>query len=160
MFLAGCNVPARENLRRPRITCQVIDTRRLRGDAARMTDISTDVTTTVDHYLAAWNERDPQRRAEWIERAWAPEGRLIDPPLEGAGHAGISDAAAAMHEHYAGHRFERTSGVDAHHDHLRFTWQLVGPDGAVAVAGIDVADLAADGRLARVVGFFGELPAR
>ena len=126
-----------------------------------MTDTSTDVTTTiVDDYLAAWNERDDQRRAELIERAWTPEGRLIDPPFEGEGHDGISQMAAVMHEHYAGHRFERTSGVDLHHEHLRFAWQLVGPDGAVAVAGVDVADLAPDGRLARVVGFFGDLPAR
>ena len=73
---------------------------------------------------------------------------------------GFSDVAAVMHEHYAGHAFERTSGVDAHNGHLRFAWALVGPDGAVAVSGVDVADLAADGRLARVVGFFGDLPAR
>jgi hypothetical protein len=125
-----------------------------------MTDITTEVTAVVDTYLAAWNERDPQRRAELIERVWAENGSLIDPPMSGEGHDGISDIAAAMHEHYAGHRFERTSGVDAHHDHLRFAWQLVGPDGEVAVAGLDVADLAADGRLARVVGFFGDLPAR
>jgi hypothetical protein len=125
-----------------------------------MTNTSTDVTTIVDDYLAAWNERDEQRRAALIERAWTPEGRLVDPPFEGEGHDGISQMAAVMHEHYAGHRFERTSGVDLHHDQLRFAWQLVGTDGAVAVAGLDVADLAPDGRLARVVGFFGDLPPR
>jgi hypothetical protein len=47
-----------------------------------------------------------------------------------------------------------------HHEHLRFAWRLVAPDGTIAVAGIDVADVAPDGRLARVVGFFGDLPAR
>jgi hypothetical protein len=133
---------------------------RPRSDAARMTDTSIDATTIVDDYLAAWNERDEQRRAELIERAWAPDGRLIDPPFEGEGHDGISQMAAVMHEHYVGHRFERTSGVDMHHSHLRFAWKLVGPDGEVAVAGIDVADLADDGRIARVVGFFGDLDAR
>jgi hypothetical protein len=130
---------------------------RLPGDAAGMTDTSIDVTTIVDDYLAAWNERDEQRRAELIRRAWAPDGRLIDPPFDGEGHDGISQMAAVMHEHYDSHRFERTSGVDMHHSHLRFAWQLVDPDGNVAVTGIDVADLADDGRLARVVGFFGDL---
>jgi SnoaL-like domain len=133
---------------------------RLLDDAARMTDTSIDATTIVDDYLAAWNERDEERRAELIERAWAPGGRLIDPPFEGEGHDGISQMAAVMHEHYDGHRFERTSGVDMHHQNLRFAWKLVRPDGEVAVAGIDVADLADDGRLARVVGFFGDLDAR
>jgi hypothetical protein len=143
-----------------RITSEVIDVTRPRRDAAAMTDTSTDITTVVDGYLAAWNERDEQRRADLIERAWAPDGRLIDPPFDGEGHDGISQMAAVMHEHYEGHRFERTSGVDMHHKHLRFAWRLVGPDGSVAVEGIDVADLAEDGRLARVVGFFGDLPAR
>jgi hypothetical protein len=121
---------------------------------------TTDITATVDAYLSAWNERDPQRRAELIERAWSEEGRLIDPPLAGEGHAAISDMAGAMHEHYAGHEFRRTSDVDAHHDQLRFAWELVGPDGTIAVTGLDVGELAPDGRLQRVTGFFGELPAR
>jgi hypothetical protein len=125
-----------------------------------MTDTSTDLTTVVDDYLAAWNERDAQPRAELIERVWTPGGRLIDPPFEGEGHNGISDMAAVMHEHYADHRFERTSGVDMHHRHARFAWRLIGPDGATAVEGIDIADLAEDGRLERVVGFFGELAER
>ena len=129
-------------------------------DPGAMTDTSTEVTTVVDDYLAAWNERDEQRRAQLIERAWAPDGRLVDPPFDGDGHDGISQMAAVMHEHYDGHRFERISGVDMHHEHLRFAWRLVGPDGTVAVEGIDVADVAPDGRLARVVGFFGDLPAR
>ena len=117
------------------------------------------VTTIVDGCLSAWNERNAQRRAELIERFWAPDGRLIDPPLTGDGHAAISAMAAAMHEHYAGHHFRRASGVDLQHDQLRFAWELVGPDGAVVLRGLDVGELAADGRLQRIAGFFGELPA-
>ena len=115
---------------------------------------------TVDRYLAAWNEPDPARRGELIAQVWAEDGRLIDPPLTGEGHDGISEMAAAMQQHYPGHRFRRTSGVDAHHDHLRFAWELVGPDGTVALTGLDVGELAEDGRLKRITGFFGELPAR
>jgi len=43
---------------------------------------------------------------------------------------------------------------------VRFGWELRGPDGAVAAAGIDVGGLASDGRFARITGFFGEVPAR
>ena len=120
---------------------------------------TTDITETVDGYLSAWNERDPERRAGLIRRVWSEHGRLVDPPLAGEGHDAISDMAAAMHEHYAGHRFRRTSDVDAHHDQLRFAWELVGPDGEVALTGLDVGELAADGRLLRVTGFFGDLDA-
>jgi len=117
-----------------------------------------DVTTTVDTYLSAWNEPDAARRAELIDQAWADDGRLIDPPLTGEGHDGISAMAEAMQQQFAGHRFRRSSGVDLHHDHLRFSWELVGPGGEVAIAGLDVGELAPDGRLRRITGFFGDLP--
>ena len=62
-----------------------------------------------------------------------------------------------MLAHYPAHRFERTTAVDTHHGVARYGWQLVGPDGSIAVAGLDVAELAADVRLTRVFGFFGPL---
>jgi hypothetical protein len=119
--------------------------------------MSNNVTTTIDTYLSAWNETDPERRAKLIESAWVDDGRLIDPPLTGEGHAGINDMSIALHTHYAGHQFRRASAIDEHHGYLRFAWELVGPDGTVALTGLDVGELADDGRLRRVTGFFGEL---
>ena len=118
----------------------------------------SNVATTVDTYLAMWNETDSDRRAELIEQAWAQEGRYVDPLLEAEGHGALSDMVAAVHEQYPGHRFHRTSGIDAHHDQVRFAWELAAPDGALTVAGIDVGTLGADGRLERIAGFFGEIP--
>ena len=120
----------------------------------------SDITKIVDAYLAMWNETDPARRAEHIDRAWARDGRYVDPKLEAEGRAALSDMVAAVHAGFPGHRFRRVSGIDNHHDELRFAWELVAPDGSIAVAGIDVGGLAPDGRLQRVTGFFGELPAR
>lgn len=118
-----------------------------------------DLDATVDAYLAMWNETDPDRRAETIARAWAADGSYVDPQLEARGHAALSELVAAVHERFPGHRFRRTSGIDAHHGEARFAWELAAPDGAITVAGLDVAALADDGRLQRVTGFFGELPA-
>jgi SnoaL-like protein len=120
----------------------------------------TDASATIDGYLAAYNERDPDRRDELIRAVWADDGRLVDPPLTGEGHRGISAMADAVHEQFPDHRFERRSAVDGHHDFVRFAWELVGPDGTVAVSGMDVGELAGDGRLRTIAGFFGELPAR
>ena len=119
----------------------------------------SDVDATIDTYLQLLNETDAERRAALVERVWTPDARWVDPPLESEGHTGISDMVAGIHEHFPGHRFRRVSGIDTHHDRLRFAWELVAPDGTVVVAGIDVGELAADGRLQRVTGFFGELPA-
>lgn len=118
-----------------------------------------DLKATVDTYLSARNETDPALRAELIERAWATDGRLIDPPIAAEGHAGINDLVSAQHAQFPGLRFRRSSGIDLHHDQLRFAWEFVGPGGAVALAGLDVGELAGDRRLQRITGFFGELPA-
>ena len=119
----------------------------------------SDVVTTVDTYLAMWNETDAVRRAEQIARAWAADGRYVDPMLEAEGHAALGEMVAAVQARFPGHRFYRTSGVDVHHDQVRFAWELRGPDGAVAAAGIDVGGLASDGRLSHITGSFGEVPA-
>ena len=66
---------------------------------------------------------------------------------------------AAVHEQFPGHTFRRTSGIDAHHNLIRFGWDLVGPDGSTTVAGLDVGIVADDGRLQRIGGFMGDLPA-
>ena len=65
---------------------------------------------------------------------------------------------AGVHQKFPGHRFRRVSGVDAHHDQVRFAWELAAPNGAIVVAGIDVGMLGPDGRLRQITGFFGELP--
>jgi hypothetical protein len=119
-----------------------------------------DVATTVDAYMAMWNEPDSTRRSEHVQRAWSEAGRYQDPVLESEGHAGLSEMVANVHAQFPGHRFRRVSAIDSHHDQIRFAWEFVAPDGTVTLTGIDVGIVAADGRLKRVVGFFGPLPER
>jgi SnoaL-like domain len=119
----------------------------------------SDVTTIVDTYLAMWNETDPKRRAQLVERAWAGNGCYVDPMLEAEGRAAINEMVTGVQGKFPGHRFRRLSAVDTHHDQLRFAWDLVTPEGAVVVAGIDIGALGSDGRLRRITGFFGEVPA-
>jgi hypothetical protein len=111
---------------------------------------------TVDTWLHAYGETDPAARAALIERVWAPDGVLVDPPFTGTGHAEISTLAGAAQGQFPGHTFRRSSEVDAHHDLARYTWELLGPDGTPALAGTDVVLLGQDGRLQYVAGFFGE----
>ena len=114
-----------------------------------------DLTAIVDLHLHAYSEPNAAKRAELVVAAWDETGRLMDPPFEGTGHAAIVALTDTVLEHFPGHTFRRTTDVDSHHGVGRYGWELVGPDGTVAVAGIDVVDVAADGRLQRVVGFFG-----
>jgi len=118
----------------------------------------SEIATTVDTYLAMWNETDSGRRADLIERAWNENGRYVDPLNEAEGHGSLSDMVAAAQQQYPGHRFRRTSGIDTHHNQVRFTWEVTGPDGALTVAGTDVGVLGSDGRLEQIAGFFGDVP--
>lgn len=118
----------------------------------------SDITTTIDTYLTAYGEDDPGRRAELTAQAWHPDGTLADPPMDATGHEELDAMFVVVQAQFPGHTFRRTSAVDAHHGVARYSWDLVAPDGTVALSGLDVAVPDDDGRLRRVVGFFGDLP--
>jgi hypothetical protein len=118
---------------------------------------TTDLTALVDTHLAAYCEPDPAKRATLVAEVWSAHGRLVDPPFDGAGHDGIAAMADTVLTHYAGHRFERTTPVDEHHGHARYGWALVAPDGTPAVTGTDFVELAPDGTIRCIIGFFGDL---
>jgi SnoaL-like domain len=111
--------------------------------------------TSIDRYFDAWNEADPKARLALVEQAWASDGRYVDPLSDVEGHEGFSAMVAGVQQQLAGHRLRRTSPIDRHHDQVRFEWEIVGPDGTVAVAGVDYGELAEDGRLQSIGGFFG-----
>lgn len=116
------------------------------------------IATLVDGWLAAYADPDAARRLAAIREGWNPDGRLVDPPMEARGHQGISDQAATLLAQFPGHRFERSTAIDAHHQFLRYGWKLVDANGAAVLEGLDVVELDVDGRLLRVVGFFGAQP--
>jgi hypothetical protein len=123
-----------------------------------MNEITTQTTLhdTIDTHLRAYAEPDPTLRADLIGQVWAADGRLFDPPFDGTGPAAITALGDVLLQHYPAHRFERTTAVDEHHGFARYGWALIGPDGAAAVTGTDIATVGDDGRLAQVVGFFGD----
>ena len=120
----------------------------------------TNTVVMIDTYLDAYGEADAERRAELIHESWAPNGTLVDPPLDPAtGHAELPALFGVVQTHYPNHTFRRVTGVDQHHEFARYGWELVSADGVVAFGGTDVAEFGADGRIVRVTGFIGELPA-
>ena len=121
------------------------------------TETTTDATALVDGYLAMWLETDAARRAERIAAVFTEDGRHVDPNADARGHDGLAEMIGAVHEQFAGFQLRRTTAIDQHHDQLRFGWEITAADGSPIVAGIDVAEVAADGRLAQVAGFWGDL---
>ncbi|KVL13612.1 nuclear transport factor 2 family protein [Burkholderia cepacia] len=113
----------------------------------------------IDRYFDAWNEPDVARRRALIDATYASDAAYRDPLMAGDGHAGIDAMIAAVQARFPAFRFRRTTDVDAFGQHLRFSWALVSPDGAVIVKGSDFGTVDASGRLATVTGFIDEMPA-
>lgn len=113
--------------------------------------------TTVERYFAMWNEPDADRRAGYVARAWAEDGRYLDPALQAEGHEALGQMVEGVHAQFPGCRLRQVGAIDMHHNTIRFGWELVDAEQSVVVAGIDVGVLAPDGRLQSITGFFGDL---
>jgi len=112
---------------------------------------------SLDHMLAAWNEREPERVRAHLEKALSPEVVFIDPSV--LTH-GIDEFEANVHEvqgRLPGASYRRASGVDLHHNVVRYAWEIH-RDGQLVLPGFDVTELDEEGRVLRVLGFFGPLP--
>ena len=116
------------------------------------------VESTIEAYVATWNETDPARRRAGIARAWAEAGRYRDPVMASDGHAGMDAMLAGVQAKFPGFVLRRTSKVDAHNGAARFTWSLGPAAGPSVVEGVDFCELTPDGQLIEVVGFIDKMP--
>lgn len=111
-------------------------------------------------YVAAWNEPDAATRLKILERCWADDGAYVDPNVELRGQSALCEHISKVQAGRPGARLEMMSGVELHHHVVRFLWRLVRADGRAGETSIDVGEVDADGRLTKIVGFFGEPPKR
>jgi len=116
------------------------------------------IESTIEAYVATWNETDPGRRRAGIARAWAEKGSFRDPVMASDGHAGVDAMLAGVQAKFPGFVLRRTSKVDAHNGAARFTWSLGPAAGPSVVEGVDFCALSPDGRLVEVVGFIDKAP--
>lgn len=113
----------------------------------------------ADRYLAAWNETDPAARSAAMADLFTDDVRYTDPLGSADGRSALDATIGAVQERFPGFVFRLAGPADAHHDQLRFTWEL-GPAGQEApIAGFDVAVVDDSGRIATVLGFLDRVPA-
>jgi len=108
--------------------------------------------------LAAWKEKDTQRRRELVDALWTENGSYTDPLADATGRAEIDGLIGAVQQQFPDFVFTLGGPVDAHHEQARFTWHL-GPAGAEpAVIGFDVAVLNGGNQIRSVYGFLDKVP--
>lgn len=124
----------------------------------------------ADHYVALWNEPDPDQRRKLIEELWTEDGaHILQPPqeirdiaarpgiglsatLEARGHTALEARATSAHEEFVASgafRFRRRDNVESVADVVKFNWEMVSTDGQVVGVGLEFLVLAPDGRIRR-----------
>jgi len=107
-------------------------------------------------YVAAWNERDPARRAALIEACWAAEARLVSHGRTYRGRADLEAAIVAFQADPQWARVRLTSVIDAGGTTFRFRGVAERHDGTTAEA-TDAGEVDADGRILLILTFNGRL---
>lgn len=108
-------------------------------------------------YCEAWSVSDRGRRDLLLRQSVVDDVLYLDPTVEVAGVSALGAHIGSVVARYPGARITITSALDIHHRFLRFAWQKTLADGSSLPEGVDVCEVADDGRLQKIVGFFGPL---
>ena len=119
----------------------------------------TDMPESFQAMLDAWNETDPDKIRGHLDRALDPEVEFADPDNHIRGIDAFEEMVRTFRARYPDGTAEHTSGLNCHHNRYRYSW-LVSVGGKPAVPGMDVTEVNAEGKVVRVDGFFGDLPAK
>lgn len=118
-----------------------------------------DLRTTVDRYLAFWNESSSERRDDLLREVFAPNASYQGPLLAGVHHDGIRKASGQLKEHLPDHRFLCNGTVDIYQRAVRLPWAIIAPDGErVFATGVDFGTFDDDGRLKSITAFLDLWP--
>jgi hypothetical protein len=109
-------------------------------------------------YMAAFVEHDAERRLALLAEALSPTAEIWGPSRVFTGYAEISEKIAGFHKNWPNCRLVLSGGLITFRNTCHFPKAIVGPDGQVRAAGHSVAELASDGRIQRVLAFWGAHP--
>lgn len=111
----------------------------------------------IASYDRAWNASTADERRRLLEQCVTDDCELIEPRGRFAGRQAIADRINGFSERFPGARVDITTNVDEHHGVARYGWRIVDADGKPLLEGIDVVERGADGKLGKIVMFFGAL---
>ena len=112
------------------------------------------LASAADSFFAAWSEKDEGRRRATLAAVACEDVTFADAFSCTSGIDDLVLHLAAAQTHMPGMVLERVGDVRQCQGTAVVDWMAKGPDGAVRGRGTNVLEVAPDGRLARIVGFW------
>jgi hypothetical protein len=113
--------------------------------------MSVDIEGFVDRYVAMWNESNPERRGQVVRILFSENAIDFTSTREVRGQQDIEARVAASYDKWVateGFVFRSLGNVSAHHDAIRFNWEMVPVAGGDAASlGFEFIILGDDGRI-------------
>jgi hypothetical protein len=114
--------------------------------------------TALVPYYEAFAERDADRRLALLAAAMTPDAEIWGPQRVFAGYGEIAQKIERFQLNWPGCRLVLSSGLNVFRNCERLAGAIVDAQGQVRARGQAFVELAADGRIRRVVPFWDELP--
>lgn len=118
-------------------------------------ELGAGLAQAVDAFFAAWSEKDEARRRAALATIATDDVAFADAFSCTAGIEDLVAHLSAAQMHMPGVVLERSGDVRHCQGTALADWVAKGPDGAPRGRGTNVFELAPDGRIRRVVGFWG-----
>ncbi len=111
----------------------------------------SELNQLVNRYIALWHEPDAELRRQSITELWVEDGAQFTRLREIRGYQALIERVSTAYEKFVkteGFLFRLSSDVDAHHNAVKFTWEMVPAAGGEAAAvGTIFLLLSDDGRI-------------
>jgi hypothetical protein len=116
------------------------------------------IPSVLDDMLAVWNSRDHSNLRTRLEAIFADDIVFVDPTIITRGIDEFEANVRGFRAKYPQADIRKTTGIDSHHNLHRYHW-AISMGGKTLLEGFDVSETNADGKVTRVLGFFGPLSA-
>jgi hypothetical protein len=117
----------------------------------------TSVDPVIEKYDQAWNASEADKRRRLLEGALADDCEMLEPRGRFVGREAILERITGFSERFPGATVNITTNIDEHNGIARYGWKITDREGGPLLEGIDVVERSGDGRLGRVLMFFGDL---
>ena len=113
--------------------------------------------SVIDRMLDVWNEKNPDLVLDRLSAVLSEDVVFTDPTITTHGLVEFEANVRGFRAKYPHAVISRTSGIDAHSNLHRYTWQI-SMNGKAVLSGFDVSEHNSEGKICKVLGFFGALP--